>query len=94
MKSEKIIKKKSSQQSQKSAPINISKYKDLIIPGVFVDPKNDVALKKLFGDINHKSVTMAFLNSMLNLSGDKEITNIDFLKTEELPDHLFGKKYM
>ncbi len=92
MKSEKSTQKITSQKTQKPTTRKVSKYKELIIPGVYVDPKNDVAFKKLFGDENHKSVTMNFLNSMLNLSGDEEIKKIDFLKAEVLPDHLFGKK--
>ena len=92
MKNEKSTKNSASTEKQQPRARKISKYKSVIIPGVFVDPKNDVAFKKLFGDDNHKSVTINFLNSMLNLSGDETIKEIEFLKSEVLPDHLFGKK--
>ena len=91
MKNEKTIKKVTSSKKTKQVR-KVSKYKSIIIPGVFVDPKNDVAFKKLFGDENHKAVTMSFLNSMLSLSGDQAIKEIEFLKTEIQPTHLFGKK--
>ena len=93
MKNEKNTKKiVASKKTPQSKDRKVSKYKSVIIPGVFVDPKNDVAFKKLFGDDNHKSVTINFLNSMLNLYGDEIIKNIEFLKSEILPDNLFGKK--
>ena len=64
------------------------KYQDKI----FVDPKNDVAFKKLFGDEHHKSLTINFLNSVLNLSGNESIQAIDFLDSEMLPESINGKK--
>ena len=92
MKNEKITKKITMFEKTQSKARKTSKYKSIIIPGVFVDPKNDVAFKKLFGDDNHKSVTINFLNSMLYLYGDEAIKEIEFLKSEILPDNLFGKK--
>lgn len=93
MQNKKISKKDNiSVETQQPKVRRISKYKSVVIPGVFVDPKNDVAFKKLFGDDEHKSITINFLNSMLNLSGDEEIKKIEFLKSEVLPEHLLGKK--
>lgn len=51
----------------------------------FLNPCNDVAFKKIFGSEEHKSVTISFLNSILELTGNKTIVSIDFLNTEQLP---------
>ncbi len=58
----------------------------------FVNPKNDVAFKKIFGDEKHKSVLISFLNAVLDLSGDKEIVNLDILNSYQTP-HLELLKY-
>ncbi len=58
----------------------------------FLDPKNDIAFKKIFGDEHHKNLTINFLNSVLNLSGNQEIKDVTFRETAKLPDRLKGKK--
>jgi predicted transposase/invertase (TIGR01784 family) len=58
----------------------------------FVNPKNDVAFKKIFGDENHKPVLISFLNAVLNLSGEKEIVDVDILNPYQTP-HLALLKY-
>ena len=58
----------------------------------FLDPKNDVAFKKIFGDEHHKNLTISFLNSVLNLSDNREIIDITFHETAKLPDRIKGKK--
>ena len=58
----------------------------------FLDPKNDVAFKKIFGDENHKNLTISFLNNILNLSGVKAIKSVKFQTTEKMPDRIKGKK--
>ncbi|HEV2601413.1 MAG TPA: Rpn family recombination-promoting nuclease/putative transposase [Candidatus Babeliales bacterium] len=41
---------------------------------IFLDPKSDIAFKKLFGDITHKNILMSFLNSVLGrVEGNKII---------------------
>ncbi len=50
----------------------------------FLDPRNDVAFKKIFGSEEHKGVTISFLNSILGYTGDKIIESISFLNTEQL----------
>ncbi len=52
---------------------------------VFLNPCNDIAFKKIFGSEEHKSITISFLNSILELTGDKTIISITFLNTEQLP---------
>ena len=45
----------------------------------FVSPKNDVAFKKIFGNEDKKEILISFLNAVLNLTGDKEIQDIEIL---------------
>ena len=55
----------------------------------FLNPLNDVAFKKIFGPEGHKAVTIYFLNSILEYSGDDKISDVQFLNTEQkgiLPD--------
>ena len=58
----------------------------------FLDPKNDIAFKKIFGNEHHKNLTISFLNNVLNLSGNKEIKDVTFRETAKLPDRIKGKK--
>lgn len=51
----------------------------------FVDPKNDVAFKRIFGDDQHKAVLISFLNAVLNLSEAKEITTVEILNPYQTP---------
>jgi len=43
---------------------------------VFLDPKTDVAFKKLFGDSAYKNVVISFLNSILNRKGSEKIVDV------------------
>ena len=43
-----------------------------------LDPKNDVVFQKLFGMKKNKHILISFLNSILNLSGDNSIKNVEF----------------
>ena len=49
----------------------------------FLNPCNDVAFKKIFGSEEHKNVTISFLNSILEYTGDRQITDVQFLNTEQ-----------
>ena len=51
----------------------------------FVDPKNDVAFKKIFGDENHKEILISFLNAVLDLKGTQEIAHIEILNPYQTP---------
>jgi len=43
----------------------------------FVDPKNDIAFRKIFGDENKKEILISFLNNLLNFAGTtKEIIDL------------------
>lgn len=36
----------------------------------FVNPRNDVAFKKIFGNEEHTEILISFLNAVLDLNGD------------------------
>lgn len=52
----------------------------------FLDPKNDVAFKRIFGTEKHKNILIHFLNDMLDFSNEKKIQQISFLKPTQDPD--------
>ena len=49
----------------------------------FVDPKTDIAFKKIFGNDAHKDILIEFLNEMLEL--DYAIENVDILNPYQSP---------
>ena len=51
----------------------------------FVDPKNVVAFKTIFGDENHKEILISFLNAVLDLKGTQEIADIEILNPYQAP---------
>ena len=54
--------------------------------GKFLDPKNDVAFKKIFGTTKNQDILIHFLNDMLVFKEGKPITKVTFLKTVQDPD--------
>jgi predicted transposase/invertase (TIGR01784 family) len=55
----------------------------------FVDPKTDIAFKKIFGDQAHKIILIEFLNELLEL--EYPITDVKISNSYQ-PPHLFGMK--
>ena len=51
----------------------------------FVDVKNDVAFRKIFGNENKKEILISFLNAVLKLKGDKRIKAIVIANPFQLP---------
>jgi predicted transposase/invertase (TIGR01784 family) len=52
----------------------------------FVDPKNDVAFRKIFGDENKKDILISFLNNILDFAGtNKEIIDITITNPYQVP---------
>ena len=47
----------------------------------FLDPKNDVAFKKIFGTEKNKDILIHFLNDMLSFKEHYPIVDVTFLKT-------------
>jgi len=58
----------------------------------FVDPTNDVAFKKIFGNEQKKEVLISFLNAVLDLSGEKVIEDVEILNPYQAP-RIEGLKY-
>jgi predicted transposase/invertase (TIGR01784 family) len=54
----------------------------------FLDPKNDVAFRKIFGTEKNKDILIHFLNDMITFKGEGhgQITAVTFLKTVQDPD--------
>jgi predicted transposase/invertase (TIGR01784 family) len=53
---------------------------------IFVDPKNDVAFRKIFGDENRKEILISFLNNILEFAGtNKEIIDITIKNPYQVP---------
>lgn len=51
----------------------------------FASPTKDSTFKLLFGEKNHKNLTIDFLNSFLNRKQGNLITNISFMPQEQTP---------
>ena len=52
----------------------------------YLDPKNDLAFKKVFGTEKHKRIPIAFLNAVFNLQGSERIADLEFLNTIQPPE--------
>ena len=51
----------------------------------FVDPKNDIAFKKIFGSEDKTQILISFLNAVLELTGDKMIQEVIILNPFQAP---------
>lgn len=51
----------------------------------FLDPKSDIAFKKLFGNVAHKDIVISFLNSVLGRKKGEKIVKVTFNDTTNLP---------
>jgi len=45
----------------------------------FVDIKNDIAFRKIFGNENKKEILISFLNAVLGFTGDSKIVTVTIL---------------
>lgn len=52
----------------------------------FLDPKNDVAFRKIFGSEKNRDILIHFLNDMLVFKERQPITEVQFLKTIQDPE--------
>ncbi|WP_353278439.1 Rpn family recombination-promoting nuclease/putative transposase [Wolbachia endosymbiont (group A) of Udea olivalis] len=52
----------------------------------FLDPKNDVSFKRIFGTEKNRDILIHFLNDILGFTGKNEIKDIEFLNTIQDPD--------
>lgn len=51
----------------------------------YLDPKNDLAFKKIFGEEKHKNIPISFLNAVLHLQGEDQILDLEFINTIQPP---------
>ena len=51
----------------------------------FISPQNDFAFKRIFGDEQHKEVLISFLNSVLDLSGEREVVEVQIADPYQVP---------
>jgi len=52
----------------------------------YLDPKNDCAFKKIFGQEKHKRIPIAFLNAVYHLKGEDKIVDLEFLNPIQPPE--------
>jgi predicted transposase/invertase (TIGR01784 family) len=57
----------------------------------FLDPKNDVAFKKIFGTEKNKDILIHFLNDMITFKERAPIKDVTFLKTVQDPEIVANK---
>lgn len=57
----------------------------------FVDVKNDIAFRKIFGNENRKETLISFLNAILDFHGDRRIMQVNILNPYQLPKLKGGK---
>lgn len=55
----------------------------------YLDPKNDLIFKKVFG--NHPDILKSFLNSMLPLADGQEIVSLEYISSELIPETFLEK---
>jgi len=51
----------------------------------FVDPKNDIAFKKIFGDEKHTEILISFLNALLGFKEKEKIKKVKLLNPYQAP---------
>jgi predicted transposase/invertase (TIGR01784 family) len=52
----------------------------------FVDIKNDIAFRKIFGNENKKEIVISFLNAVIGLPKGKRIQNVEIKNPFQLPE--------
>src|ERR1700733_1007349 len=52
----------------------------------YLDPKNDLAFKKVFGAEKHKRIHMDFLNAVFHLENEDTIIDLEFLNPKQAPE--------
>lgn len=55
----------------------------------YLDPKNDLTFKKVFGE--HKDLVLSLINALLPLDGDRQVESVEYLPAELVPETPTGK---
>ncbi|WP_339046953.1 Rpn family recombination-promoting nuclease/putative transposase [Candidatus Mesenet endosymbiont of Phosphuga atrata] len=58
----------------------------------FLDPKNDVAFRRIFGSVNNKDILIHFLNDILDLTDVDQIKDVSFLSPIQDPEIISQKQ--
>ncbi|MBS0622190.1 MAG: Rpn family recombination-promoting nuclease/putative transposase [Verrucomicrobia bacterium] len=58
----------------------------------FLDPTNDYAFRRVFGDEKKKGILISFLNSILGCAGDEQIVDVKLLDPRRTPRILGAKE--
>ncbi|WP_339052435.1 Rpn family recombination-promoting nuclease/putative transposase [Candidatus Lariskella endosymbiont of Epinotia ramella] len=58
----------------------------------YLDPKNDVAFKKIFGTEKNKDILIHFINDVLEMRGLNEIQSVEFLSPVQDPEIAYQKQ--
>ena len=58
----------------------------------FLDPKNDIAFKRVFGSENHKDILIHFINDILELKDNQQIESVEFLSPIQDPEIAYKKQ--
>ena len=51
----------------------------------FISPQNDFAFKRIFGNEQHKEVLISFLNSVLDLRGERQVVEVELANPYQVP---------
>ncbi len=51
----------------------------------FISPQNDFAFKRIFGNEQHKEVLISFINSVLDLSGERQVVEVELANPYQVP---------
>ena len=56
----------------------------------FISPQNDFAFKRIFGNEQHKDILISFINSVLDLSGERQVVELELADPYQVPqlEHL------
>ena len=60
----------------------------------FLDPKNDVAFRRIFGTERNKDILIHFINDVLELKGANKIQEVTFLSPIQAPEIAAKKQSM
>ncbi len=58
----------------------------------YLNPRNDVAFKKIFGDDNNKDILLHFLNDVLHKTGNNAIAEVTICNPTQLPEIAYNKE--
>ena len=58
----------------------------------FLDPKNDVAFKRIFGSERNQDVLVAFINDIMNYQDKERVDGVTFLSPVQDPEIAYKKQ--